>query len=124
MARSAARAGVGTSGLVGAALLLGACGGDDPEPAATTSTTAAPTTTTTTTEPDQVHVVESGETLGAIAQRYGTTVQAIAEANELADPNVLAVGQELVIPNAATSDTTDTTAAPGDTTDTTAPADG
>lgn len=47
------------------------------------------------------HVVQSGETLGLIAGQYGTTVDAIAQANGLADPNYLYVGQELVIPGAA-----------------------
>jgi LysM repeat protein len=95
MARATART-VGRSAVVVAALVVGACGGDDASSA--TTTTTEPPATTTTTEPDVVHVVASGETLGVIAQRYGTTVQVIAEANELADPDLLAVGQELVIP--------------------------
>lgn len=45
-----------------------------------------------------VHVVQEGETLFGIAQRYGTTVEAIAAANGITDVNQLAVGQELVIP--------------------------
>jgi murein DD-endopeptidase MepM/ murein hydrolase activator NlpD len=44
------------------------------------------------------HVVEAGETLFQIAQRYNTTVEAIAAANGLADPSRIAVGQILVIP--------------------------
>ena len=44
------------------------------------------------------HVVQSGETLGSIAVQYGVTVQAILEANQLANPDLLRVGQELVIP--------------------------
>jgi LysM repeat protein len=47
---------------------------------------------------DGVHVVQSGETLGLIAGKYGTTVGAIAEANGIGDPNYIYVGQELVIP--------------------------
>lgn len=43
------------------------------------------------------HVVAAGETLLAIALQYNTTVQAIMEANNLSDPNMLEVGQELVI---------------------------
>jgi len=46
----------------------------------------------------QVHVVVSGETLGAIARRYGTSINAIVELNELANPDSLSVGQELLIP--------------------------
>ena len=44
------------------------------------------------------HVVQSGETLGSIAVQYGVTVQSILEANQLANPDILRVGQELVIP--------------------------
>lgn len=44
------------------------------------------------------HVVRSGETLSVIARQYGVTIQAIVEANELADPNTLRLGQKLFIP--------------------------
>ena len=44
------------------------------------------------------HVVKSGETLSQIATQYGVTVQVIVDANELADPNALRVGQKLFIP--------------------------
>lgn len=44
------------------------------------------------------HVVVAGETLYSIAVQYGTTVQAIMQANQLTNPDILSVGQELVIP--------------------------
>ncbi len=44
-----------------------------------------------------IHTVAWGETLSSIAQRYGVTVQAIAEANGLMDDRIYA-GQQLVIP--------------------------
>lgn len=44
------------------------------------------------------YVVRPGETLGMIAARYGTTIEALAELNDLADPDVIAEGQELLIP--------------------------
>jgi LysM repeat protein len=44
------------------------------------------------------HTVRSGESLFVIAQRYGVTIQDIVNANELADPNRLSVGQVLIIP--------------------------
>lgn len=50
-----------------------------------------------------IHVVQRGDTLYSIAMQYGTTVDAIAEANGIADPRYLAVGQRLLIPNANTS---------------------
>ena len=46
----------------------------------------------------QVHVVQPGENLYRIALRYGTTVQAIMQANGLRNPNYIWVGQRLVIP--------------------------
>ncbi|OCA81259.1 LysM peptidoglycan-binding domain-containing protein [Pseudobacillus wudalianchiensis] len=46
----------------------------------------------------QIHVVRQGQNLYRIAQRYGTSVQSIAQANELPDPSKLVVGQTLVIP--------------------------
>lgn len=46
----------------------------------------------------QVHKVEAGQTLGAIARRYGTTVAALTEANALRNPNVIRVGTQLQVP--------------------------
>jgi LysM repeat protein len=59
--------------------------------------TAAPAQTTGT----GVHVVQRGENLFRIALRYGTTVQAIASANGIANPQQIYVGQRLVIPGAS-----------------------
>ena len=47
----------------------------------------------------QVHVVRAGETLYSIATRYGTTPQAIAAANNLANANYIYAGQRLTIPS-------------------------
>ncbi|MBN1139211.1 MAG: LysM peptidoglycan-binding domain-containing protein [Anaerolineae bacterium] len=47
----------------------------------------------------QVHVVRAGETLSSIAARYGTTPQAIAAANNLANANYIYAGQRLTIPS-------------------------
>jgi LysM repeat protein len=49
------------------------------------------------------HVVQQGETLSSIAQRYGTTWQAIAQANNIVNPNQIYVGQKLTIPTAGGS---------------------
>lgn len=44
------------------------------------------------------YTVKAGDTLTAIAKRYGTTVDALVSANGLKDPDRLAVGQRLTIP--------------------------
>jgi LysM repeat protein len=44
------------------------------------------------------HVVQSGETLSAIASAYGVKMSAIAELNHIKDPSSLRVGQKLIIP--------------------------
>lgn len=46
------------------------------------------------------HVVRSGETLSSIAQRNGTTVKALVEANGIANPNLIVAGATLKIPGA------------------------
>jgi murein DD-endopeptidase MepM/ murein hydrolase activator NlpD len=51
----------------------------------------------------QIHIVQPGETLTRIAWRYGTTISAIVEANQLADPSLILVGQRLAIPGPAES---------------------
>ena len=45
-----------------------------------------------------VYRVVQGDTLSGIALRFGTTVQALVLANHIADPNLIDVGQTLVIP--------------------------
>jgi LysM repeat protein len=44
------------------------------------------------------HTVQYGETLSQIALRYGTTVQAIAQANNIVNPNLIYAGTILYIP--------------------------
>ena len=46
----------------------------------------------------QVHVVQRGETLYSIAVRYGTSVQAIVNANGLRNASLIYAGQRLTIP--------------------------
>jgi LasA protease len=49
------------------------------------------------TEPGQ-YVVQSGDTLGSIAQRNGVSLNALMQANGLSDANLLSVGQTLISP--------------------------
>lgn len=52
--------------------------------------------------PDPViHVVQVGETLSSIAAQYGVPDAAIAEANNIANPNLIYVGERLSIPTCA-----------------------
>lgn len=44
------------------------------------------------------YTVERGDTLSEIAARSGTSVSALAKANDLTDPNLIYVGQRLTIP--------------------------
>jgi len=51
-----------------------------------------------TPAPQRTYTVKSGDSLYAIAIKYGTTVAAIASANNIANVNNISVGQVLVIP--------------------------
>lgn len=68
---------------------------------------AAPVATAGTT-----HTVASGETVSAIAQRYGTTVQAVVAANGLDSRAFIRVGQTLTIGGTAATAPAPTAAAP------------
>jgi uncharacterized protein YkwD len=45
-----------------------------------------------------VHVVQKGDTLGAVAQAFGLTQSEIARVNGISDPSLVRLGQSLVIP--------------------------
>ena len=64
----------------------------------TATATPTPETSPEATEAGGSYVVQSGDTLSSIALEFGTTVEALVEANDIADPDQIAVGQELVIP--------------------------
>ena len=48
-------------------------------------------------EPEVIHIVARGETLGKIAFKYGSTVSALVERNTIANPNLIRIGQSLVV---------------------------
>jgi LysM repeat protein len=87
-------------------------GGSEPEPLTSTPTTgtslptsaivasSSPTAlpTETPTPAPLVYTVKAGDTLSGIAQTYRVSVQDIIEVNRLANPDILNVGQELIIP--------------------------
>ncbi len=69
---------------------------------ALTAIAAAPTVVALPADGRQ-HIISSGETLFQIAQRYGTTLEAIAALNAIADPAAIYAGQTLRIPADALS---------------------
>jgi len=82
---------------------------DSPSLLATPEPTAVPTTVAPTATPaDQAinqpthqlsHTVQEGDTLGAIAQAHGISVEDLVAVNGLTDPNLLYVGQTLIVPD-------------------------
>ena len=63
--------------------------------------TTPPTPTPTSTPEAFIYVVRGGDTLGSIADEFGITWQEIDAINELENPNVLNVGQQIEIPQDA-----------------------
>ena len=61
---------------------------------------------------DTTYTVQPGDTLNAIAQRYGSSITAIAQANNIVNPNLIYVGQVLTIPGTETSAPVPTPAPP------------
>ena len=51
-----------------------------------------------TPEPTFVYVVQAGDSLPRLAQRFGTTVRVLRELNGLTDPSRFQVGMRLLIP--------------------------
>lgn len=47
----------------------------------------------------QTYTVRRGDTLSALARKYGTTVSELAQANQIANPNLIRTGQRLTIPD-------------------------
>ncbi|NJD30050.1 MAG: LysM peptidoglycan-binding domain-containing protein [Chloroflexi bacterium] len=70
-----------------------------PEPSATPVVTATPAPPAPTPQQTyRTYRVQSGDTLSVIAVRFDTTVRAIAELNDIADPSRIRIGQILLIP--------------------------
>lgn len=47
---------------------------------------------------DTVHVIQPGDSLYRISLQYGVAIDAIVQANNIVNPNLIVAGQELVIP--------------------------
>lgn len=48
-------------------------------------------------KPQTIYTVQAGDTLSSIAQKYGTTYQELARKNNIANPNLIYVGQKIII---------------------------
>lgn len=116
------------------ALLAAACSGGDeatPTPGPSATSTPAPTATPLATIPEPIivvgdgssgsggateeaatYVVESGDTLGGIADRFGVDIEVIQAANGLDGVDIF-VGQELTIPRSGAAPAATSTPAPG-----------
>lgn len=71
--------------------------GDIGEPVATSTATGS-AATATSTPTGETYTVQPGDTLAAIADRFETSVDDLAAANDIAPDDVIVPGQELVIP--------------------------
>jgi competence protein ComEC len=72
-----------------------------PTPAPANLSSMTPTPTAPAAQPTgdgTTYVVQPGDTLYSIAVRFGVSLQALIEANQIEDPNQLQAGQVLVIP--------------------------
>ena len=102
----------GTIGVVIVFLLLSGCANQGAAAGNSTRSAAQPSTKSATTVAQAVvtkmapstgmtimYTVQEGENLYRIARKYGTSVQAIQQANGIADPTTIIIGQKLIIPN-------------------------
>jgi LysM repeat protein len=78
------------------------------------SPSPSPFVTPTPAEP-VTYTVQAGDTLSGIAEEHGVSLEALIAVNDLADPDVLSIGQTLIIPS-EDSDAV-SSPAPGETSD-------
>ncbi|MEO5289108.1 LysM peptidoglycan-binding domain-containing protein [Limosilactobacillus allomucosae] len=74
--------------------------------ASTNSSTSSSANSTVTTAAS--YTVKAGDTLSAIAAKYGTTYQALASANSISNPNDIYVGQVIKVSATATATSSQT----------------
>lgn len=74
-----------------------------PSSGGATTVTSTPNQASSAATSTSTYTVARGDTLGAIAKRFGTSVAALASANGISNPNRIWVGQQLTIPSASGS---------------------
>jgi len=77
------------------------------KPAPVATRTAASPTPSPTRVPVR-HVVRKGETLSTVGRAYGVSVSSLIAANDLRDPDLLYVGQQILLPKGAVTAVPDT----------------
>lgn len=87
----------GTPGNGGTTATMSPAPAPSASPSLQPSPSPAPVSSPTSTGA-QTYKVRSGDTLGAIAVRYGTTTVVLAKLNGIANPSLIRVGQVLQIP--------------------------
>lgn len=75
---------------------------------ATTSPVNSSQATTTVNNTKNFVIVNSGDSLSAIAARNNTTLDTLIKLNNISNPNLIRVGQKIVISNSNTVSTTET----------------
>ena len=70
-----------------------------PRPSSAVPTPTPPAATATPQGTPHVYVAQKGDSMSRIAARFGVTIEALMAANGLANPNIVNIGQVLVIPD-------------------------
>lgn len=79
--------------------------------------TASPVPTTPAAPTPQVYVIQSGDTLSKIAAQFNVSLEDLLEANRenIPDPNLISIGDEVIIPVPEPDSLPDATTAPAST---------
>jgi LysM repeat protein len=56
---------------------------------------------------DIIYIVKAGDTLGKIAVNHKTSVSVLLEKNDIPNPNLIKIGQKILVPDGGSSDTKD-----------------
>jgi nucleoid-associated protein YgaU len=69
-----------------------------PVPSAAASPEATPLSSPQPSARPAFYIVQRGDSLGSIANRFGTTVQRLMDLNHISNPNRINVGQKILLP--------------------------